>query len=170
MKNLSMIAAIGKNNELGRNNKLIWRTREDIEFFKSKTLNHYIIMGRKTFESLPHLLLNRTNIVITRSDIYLPESVVKYSDIDLLLKFLEKVDKQVFVIGGAQLYSQVIDYVNQIFLTEFEATCSDADTYFPQFDKREFEEIILGSYEEYIENSDEKIKYLRKEYKRRNEK
>ncbi len=168
MKNLSVIAAIGKNNELGRNNKLIWRTREDMEFFRNKTLNHHIIMGRKTFESLPHTLSNRTNIVITKSDICVPDGIIKYSDINALLRYLEELDDQIFVIGGAQIYSKLIAYVNQIFLTEFDATCSDADTYFPQFDKSKFKETILGSYEEYVENSDEKIKYLRKEYKIKN--
>lgn len=66
MENLNMIAAIGRNKELGRNNKLIWRTREDMEFFRNKTLKHHIIMGRKTFLSLPYILPNRTNIVIQK--------------------------------------------------------------------------------------------------------
>lgn len=167
MKNLSIIAAIGKNNELGKGNHLIWRTKEDMKFFRDKTLNHHIIMGRKTYESLPHFLSNRTNIVITNSDICFPESIIKYNDIDLLLEYLEKLDDQAFVIGGAQIYSRLIDYTNEIFLTEFDASCSDADVYFPKFDKSKFEEIILGSYEELLENSDKKIKYLRKEYRRK---
>lgn len=108
MKNLSIIAAIGKNNELGKNNSLIWKTKEDMNFFRNKTINHHIIMGRKTFESLPHILPNRTNIVITKSDICLPEGVIKYSDIDLLLRYLEKLDDQVFIIGGAEIFSILI--------------------------------------------------------------
>lgn len=133
-----------------------------MEFFRNKTLNHYIIMERKTFESLPHIFENRTNIVITKSQICLPKSIIKYSDIDLLLRYLEKLDDQIFIIGGEQIYNKLIDYANQIFLTEF-----DANAYFPQFDKSVFEEIILGNYEEYTLNSNEKIRYLRKEYKRK---
>lgn len=93
----------------------------------------------------------------------MPEDIIKHNCIDSLLSHIEELDDQIFIIGGAQIYSKLIDYTSQIFLTEFDAICSDADTYFPEFDKSAFDEKVLGSYEEYLENSNEKIRYLRKE-------
>lgn len=173
MENLNIIAAIGKNYELGKDNNLIWRTKEDMSFFKSKTLNHHIVMGRKTFESLSGVLPNRTSIVLTTSNMIVPENVIKYKDLETLLRFVENLNDQVFVIGGAQIYTELINYANQLFLTEFDAIYdgqaeaeaeAEADAYFPQFEKCKFEEVLLGEYEEEIVKTHDKIHYLRKAY------
>ena len=75
---LSIIAAIGQNNELGINNQLIWHLKKDMKFFKETTINHKIVMGRKTFESLPKLLVNREHIILTKQNINLPNVKISF--------------------------------------------------------------------------------------------
>ena len=155
---LSIIAAIGKNNELGKNNNLIWHLKKDMKFFKEKTSYHTIIMGRKTFESLPHLLPNRKHIVISRQNIEIP-NVKIYHNINSFLKAYENIDEEIFNIGGASLYKELLDYTDKLYLTEIEAS-SKADVYFPNFNKNDFERTILSE-------NEEGIKYKHVLYKRR---
>lgn len=130
---ISMIAAIGKNNELGKGNDLIWHFREDMKFFKETTTGNTVLMGRNTFESLPHALPNRRNIVITTNENYKAEGAEVVNSID---EALETADgDNVFVIGGGKIYSQMLDLAEKLYLTEIDGTCPDADVYFPSFDK-----------------------------------
>ena len=85
---LKMIAAVGKNNELGKNNDLIWPIKEDLKFFKNVTTGHTVIMGANTFFSLPKVLPNRTNIVLSQDDIAVPEGVILYHDLKILIKLI----------------------------------------------------------------------------------
>ena len=156
---LSIIAAIGQNNELGINNQLIWHLKKDMKFFKETTINHKIVMGRKTFESLPKLLVNREHIILTKQNINLP-NVKIFHDISSFLKAYENLDEEIFNIGGQSIYKELLEYADKLYLTEIEAT-SKADAYFPTFDKNDFEKEILS------ENEEDGIKYKHVLYKRR---
>ena len=145
---ISIIAAIGENNELGKNNDLIWHLPNDLKFFKSVTTGKTVLMGRNTFWSLPKVLPNRTNIVITDMDEEYPKEVVIYNSIDAFLEDYKNTEEEVFIIGGASIYSQFINIADKIYLTEIAATCEDAQVYFPQFDKEEYEKEIVGNNED----------------------
>lgn len=132
--NLSMIAAIGQNYELGYNNNLIWRIREDLAFFKKTTMNSYIIMGRKTYESMPKLK-NRKYIILSKSMTNVPEGSLLFQSVDQVKEFIAKLEEEAFVIGGGELYRQFINYSNIMHLTEIQRTSSVADVYFPRFEK-----------------------------------
>ena len=158
---LSIIAAIGKNNELGLNNNLIWHLPGDMKFFKEKTIGHTIIMGRKTFESLPQLLPNRKHIILSKRFISL-EGVEVYHDIESFLDKYKNSDEEIFNIGGASIYKELLEYTKNIYLTEIEDTAK-ADTFFPYFNKEEFISQTIDT------KKDEKtgIQYKHVLYKRR---
>ena len=147
---INLIAAIGKNNELGKNNDLIWKLKGDMKFFKETTMGHPIVMGRKTFESLPKVLPGRKNIVISTNEIKNEEIEVYKSIKDFLLKYQEYGD-DIFVIGGASIYKQFINLATNMYLTEIDSEEKSADVYFPMFDKNEWEkEVLLNSHENSI--------------------
>lgn len=158
---LSIIAAIGRNNELGRNNDLIWHLKEDMKFFKQTTMGHNIVMGRKTFESLPKLLEGRHHIVLTRSDLTFPEEVDVYNSLESFIEDYQ--DKEVFNIGGAALYSELLDYADKLYLTEIDAEEKNADVYFPDFDKTDFDRQELT----HFQDKKTGIQYQHVLYKRR---
>lgn len=141
---INMIAAVGKNLELGKGNDLIWHFKEDMAFFKETTMGSSVIMGRKTFESLPKVLPRRKNIVITTREDYKADGAYVVHSIDEALK--EADSESVFIIGGGDIYKQFLPLADKLYLTEIEANCSDADTYFPNFKKENYEREILASY------------------------
>ncbi len=143
---LAMIASVGKNLELGRNNDLIWHLPSDLKYFKKVTEGHTVIMGKNTFKSLPGVLKNRHNIVLTFEDDKeeLPDLVeVVHSIPEFMDKYKDKSDL-VFVIGGASIYKQFIDLCDTLYLTEVDSE-SDADVYFPKFDKSLFTREVVGN-------------------------
>lgn len=145
MKNISMIAAVGKNLELGKNNHLIWPLKEDLKFFKQQTIKKPIIMGMKTLQSLPKLLPERKHIVLTRQNISLPEEIILIHSKEELLKYIENNPEEYMVIGGASIYSQMLEYSDKLILTEIDAEDKEADAYFPVFNKEEWNQEILSS-------------------------
>lgn len=137
----SIIAAIGKNSELGKNNQLIFHLKEDMKFFRNTTTGHQVVMGRKTWESLPSKLPNRTNIVISRHPVTGADLVV-----DDLPNFITKhtnTPEEIFVIGGGLIYTQFLPYAHRLYLTEIDASAPDADTFFPDFDKSTYTKEII---------------------------
>lgn len=132
--NISMIASVGKNNELGKDNNLIWRFKEDLKFFKEITTGHVIVMGRKTFESLPKMLPNRHHIVITSKN-NINNEVEVFKNIDDFLYNYKDYDDEIFIIGGSSIYNSFLDYSNKLYLTEIDSEDKEADVYFPSFDK-----------------------------------
>lgn len=142
----TIIAAIGKNRELGRDNKLLWSLKGDLKFFKEKTTNHTIIMGRKTFESLGRLLPNRKHVVISSSNNF-PEEVDVYNNIESLLSYYKDTSEELFIIGGAKIYSEFIDYATKMYLTLVDGEF-DADVYFPMFDESVWTKTVLSENEE----------------------
>lgn len=133
---ISMIAAIGKNRELGKNNDLIWHFKEDMKFFRETTTGNTVVMGRKTFESLPHALPNRRNIVITTNKDYIAEGAEVVTSVEEALEITKS--DNVFIIGGGRIYNEFLKYSDKLYLTEIDAECDDADTFFPEFDKASF--------------------------------
>lgn len=147
MKNVTMIAAVGKNLELGKDNDLIWRFKEDMSFFRKHTIHKPIILGRKTLDSLPGLLPERQHIVLTRSLEQFPDSVLVMHSIEELLPYIEQHEEEFMVIGGASVYRQMLPYADTMLLTEVDAE-SDADVYFPAFKEKDWNSTILSKQEE----------------------
>jgi dihydrofolate reductase len=130
---LTIIAAASENNALGKDNQLLWHLPEDFKRFKTLTSGHYIIMGRKTFESFPKPLPNRTHIIITRQPNYqAPEGCVVVSSLEKAME-LCPANEEAFVIGGGEIYQQALDVVDKIDVTRLHTTI-DADTFFPEID------------------------------------
>lgn len=143
---ISIIAAVGRNYELGRNNDLIWHFHKDMVFFRETTTGSTVLMGRKTFESLPKALPKRRNIVITNDKNYIAEGAEVCHSVDYALELCK--NDNVFVIGGGKIYQQFIDMADSLYLTEVEAECDDADTYFPTFNKADYSREVLAEHEE----------------------
>lgn len=130
---VSIIAAIGKNRELGKDNKLLWHISEDLIRFKKITQGHIIIMGRKTYESIGKPLPNRTNYIITRDYNYKVEGASVFHSIEEAIKSASAIgDGEIFIIGGGQLYNQAINIADKLYLTLVDREY-DADTFFPDY-------------------------------------
>jgi dihydrofolate reductase len=123
------IAAVGRNGELGKDNKLPWNIPEDMEFFKKSTEGHTVVMGRRTFESLGRPLPNRRNIVLSTQNWSHAGVEVIANQIEVIRKLDEDV---VFVIGGENTYTHLLPYLDEIWLTEIDEDF-EADTYFPGY-------------------------------------
>lgn len=130
---LTIIVAAGENDAIGKNNQLIWHLSDDLKRFKELTNNHYIIMGRKTFESFPKPLPNRKHVVITRQENYkVPEGVIVVNSLANAIEAANN-DDQPFIIGGGEIYKQAMLFANKIELTRVHHSF-EADTFFPKID------------------------------------
>jgi len=139
---LSIISAIGNNNEIGMKNTLLWNLPADMRHFKDTTTGHPIIMGQKTFESIGKPLPNRRNIVITKDENFKQENIeIVYSVEELmgLLKETTNERDECFIIGGGQIYKLFISIANKLYITHVDAEFPEADTYFPVIDKDKWE-------------------------------
>lgn len=136
---ISISVAVAKNNVIGKDNKLLWHISEDLKRFKRITSNKKMVMGRKTFESLPGVLPNREHIVITRDQNFKVDSdkVSIVHDLNSLLEKYSKCEDEIFVIGGAEIYKQLLPYTQKIYLTKVDETF-EGDTYFPEINYDEF--------------------------------
>ncbi len=127
-----LIAAVAENNALGKNNDLLWHLPKDFKRFKEITSGHYIIMGRKTFESFPKPLPNRTHVIITRQKDFVQEGCIVVSDLEKAIAICPK-NEAVFIIGGGEIYSQSIHLADQLDITRVHHSF-EADVYFPEID------------------------------------
>jgi len=127
-----LIAAVAENNALGKNNDLLWHLPKDFKRFKEITSGHHIIMGRKTFESFPKPLPNRTHVIITRQKEYVCEGCIVVQDLEKAIAVCPKND-DIFVIGGGEIYSQSIHLADQLDITRVHHSF-EADVYFPEID------------------------------------
>jgi dihydrofolate reductase len=152
MGKVTLIAAAGENNELGKDKDLVWHLPDDFKRFKKLTTGHYIIMGRKTFETFPQLLPNRTHVIITRKEDYNPEGTIVVNSLEKALE-AAKDDSQPFVIGGGEIYKLSLDKADAIELTRVHGNF-EADTHFPHFDEKNWK---LVAKEEHP--ADERHKY-----------
>jgi Dihydrofolate reductase len=137
---LSLIVAAGKNNEIGKDNQLLWHLPADLKHFKQLTLHHPVVMGRNTFESLPNgALPNRTNVVLTGDKEWKRDNCLVFNSIDAaLLKLIN--EEEVFIIGGGQIYKQTLPIADKLYLTRVHADFPDANTFFPKINMHEWKE------------------------------
>lgn len=163
MENLSLIAAIGNYNELGIDNHLIWKIPEDLSFYKKMTIGKNIIMGRKTFESMPLVALKGRNpIILSTKPIDSICDVLSFNNIDILLDYIKKTKEEFMVVGGSKVYEEFLPYVDTMYLTELQNDKPfEADTFFPYFDENNWNSELIDSYM----NND--IPYIRKKYVRK---
>ena len=160
MKNITMIAAVGQNRELGKDNQLLWHLPEDLKFFKEQTMGKPIVMGKRTLDSLPRLLPGRLHLVLTHQEIEPNDQIKVFRSIDSLVDFISTLDQEVMVIGGAQVYKEMLDLSDKMLLTEVEAS-KEADVYFPEFDKSAWD------CEELCEHQEGPIRYKHLSYTRK---
>jgi dihydrofolate reductase len=158
---ISMILAVANNGVIGNNNTLVWKQKKDMQLFKSLTSGNAIIMGRKTFDSIKKPLPNRTNIVITRNINFEADGVLVFNNLNMAIQKAKETNKEIFIIGGADIYTQSIPLVDKIYLTKIDAS-PEGDAYF-NFDllekfnktstislKKDEENEFDYSFEEYI--------------------
>lgn len=149
---IKLIAAVGKNRELGKRGKLIWQLKGDMAFFKTQTVGHVVVMGANTFRSLPKKLSNRIHYVLTTGSVKESDdgSVKVFSDFGKLFEEVSKLAKKqdVFIVGGENIYNLFIDLADEILLTEIADEDVCADVFFPRFDKSKYTKYVLASNEE----------------------
>lgn len=148
---VTIIVAMGQNNEIGFENQLLWHLPKDLKHFKELTSGHPIIMGRKTYESIGKALPNRTNIVISRKENWFEEGILIVGNIKEAVKFAQKIDENIFIIGGGKIYEQTIDMADRLEITLVK-TNLEADTFFPKIDESIWKKTDEVFYEKDDEN------------------
>lgn len=144
---------MGEKNEIGSGNQLLWHLPKDLRHFKDLTSGHPIIMGRKTFESIGKALPNRTNIVVSRKKNWFQEGVLIVGSIKEAIKFAKKIDENIFIIGGGNVYEQTMEIADRLEVTLVKANL-EADTYFPKINEK-----VWKKTEEVFHEKDEKNQY-----------
>lgn len=133
---ISLIAAVARDRVIGAKNSLPWRLPEDLKYFKHVTQGHPVVMGRKTYESIGHLLPGRENRIVTRQQGYaVPGAVIFTSVREACVG-----EGEIFVIGGAEIYTQALPFADRLYLTEIDSAF-EGDTYFPPYASSNFREI-----------------------------
>lgn len=135
---ISIISAIGNNNEIGKGNTLLWDLPVDMKHFRETTSGHTVIMGQKTFESIGRPLPNRRNMVLTLDENFESEGVEIYHSIESIEEVLRAplvTDEEAFIIGGGQIYKLFIKKADRLYITHVDVSFPDADTFFPIIDK-----------------------------------
>ena len=151
---ISIIAAIGKNGELGKNNALIWNLPRDLKFFKETTNHHKVIMGLNTYLSIGRPLPNRENIVLSQDiNAIKNDNLTVYDNINKMIEMELSNNDETFIIGGASLYKYFYDIADRMYLTLIDAEDKEADTYFPKIDYDEWKMTKL------YDNEENNIKY-----------
>jgi dihydrofolate reductase len=141
---ISLIAALTENRVIGKNNDLPWQLPDDMKYFMQTTMGHHVIMGRKNYESIPKKfqpLPNRTNIVVTRQEDYTAPGCFVVNSISQGIDIaIENHEPEVFIIGGAEIYTQSMSVANRLYLTEIQ-TSLEGHAFFPTFDTHAWTEI-----------------------------
>lgn len=151
---ITLIVAAAENNTIGKNNQLLWHLPQDLKFFKNTTWAMPVVMGRKTFESFNKPLPGRINIVITTKADWHAEGVAVAADIPAAIEAARATNcKEIFIIGGGEIYKQTITIAHRIYMTRVAATL-EGDTFFPAIDENDWE---LKASEDFI--ADEKHAY-----------
>lgn len=149
----TIVVAMGEKNEIGSGNQLLWHLPKDLKHFKDLTSGHPIIMGRKTYESIGKALPNRTNIVVSRKKNWFQEGVLIVGSLKEAVKFAKKIDENIFIIGGGNVYEQTMEIADRLEVTLVKANL-EADTYFPKINEK-----IWKKTEEICHEKDEKNQY-----------
>ena len=146
---IAAIVATGVNNEMGKDNKLIWHLPSDLKFFKQTTMGCPIIMGRKTYESIGRLLPGRKNVIITRNSDYRVEGAEIHTSLSSALEYLKNspdAPQKVFIIGGAQIYREAMPLLTELYRTLIRSSF-DADTFFDPINEEEFKLVKQDCFE-----------------------
>jgi dihydrofolate reductase len=138
---ISFIWAMDENRVIGKNNQLPWHLPEDLKFFKKVTIGHPVAMGRKTHESIGRLLPGRENIIITRNKEFLCNGCTVIYSIDVFIDYCQGKEEEVFVIGGAEIFKELIPVVDRLYVTLI-YDHFDGDTYFPEFSLEDFKLVL----------------------------
>lgn len=157
---INIIAAIAQNNAIGKDNQLLWHIKDDLQLFKKTTLNHVIIMGRKSYESIGRPLPKRTNVVITRKRDYQPEGVMVFNSLNNAFDHFREKEEAVYVIGGGEIYRQSLDDADCLHISHVDVSVEDADTFFPKVKWEEWEVEEEESFEQ-SETNDHGFTYKR---------
>ena len=144
---ITLIAAVAENNAIGKGDQLLWHLPEDFKHFKRLTTGHCIIMGRKTFETFPKPLPNRIHIVITHQKGYSKEGAVVVSSVEEAIEKALTIDSNPYVIGGGEIYAQALPFADVIELTRVHHTFAEADVFFPEFNREEWELVASERFE-----------------------
>lgn len=163
-KDITLIAAASENNALGKDNQLIWHISDDLKRFKRLTSGHAIIMGRKTFESMPKSLPNRKNIILTRNRAYKANDAFVAHTIEEALEFASD-DPQPFIIGGGEIYSLFLPIAHTIELTRVHDDF-EADAFFPEIDSQQWN---LNAEEKFTSSPEQPYAYSYLTYKKQNQ-
>lgn len=135
---LSIIVAVAENNAIGKDNDLIWYISDDLKRFKRLTTGHTILMGRKTFESLPNgSLPKRTNVVITRDESLKLDKCLMMNSIEEAIEKYKDSEEEVFIIGGGSIYEKMLPFAKKLYLTKVHESF-DADVFFPEINMEEW--------------------------------
>jgi dihydrofolate reductase len=152
---ISLMVAYAKNRAIGNDNKLLWHLSDDLKNFKRVTLNHTIVMGRKTYESIGRALPNRTNIIITRNfNFKAPGCVIVHSLEEAIALAKAQGETELIITGGAQIYAEAIGHIHRAYITEVDCVIDKADTFFPEVHFDAWKKI-----EEFSHPKDEKNEY-----------
>ena len=159
--NLIIIATVGRNREIGCGDNLLWRFKEDMNFFRDTTMGHYVMMGRKTFDNMPKDLVGRKYLVLSRklSD---SANIKTFDSVDAFLQFARLAEEDIYVIGGGELYTVLLQCTDKMILTEVNAVAENADVFFPKFNKAEWNTELAGKF-----TSADGITYTRNIYTRK---
>ncbi len=149
MVKISLIAAHGKNLEIGKNNQLLWNLPNDLKRFRELTKGHVVIMGSKTFESIGRPLPNRINIIITNDKNFKAKGCIVANSIDDAIKKGKELESsEIFIIGGSSIYKQFLPLADKLYITLIDKEFPGADTFFPKYDDV-FKNITLQEEHEY---------------------
>ncbi|MCL4114965.1 UNVERIFIED_CONTAM: hypothetical protein GTU68_062000 [Idotea baltica] len=139
---ISLIVAYDKNFGIGRENTLAWKLSEDLKNFKKITEHNYIVMGRKTFESIGRPLPNRKNIILTRDKEYTQEKCLIINSVQEILNFAKsKPHYEIFIIGGAQIYNEFLPHADRLYITKVNAELTNLDAFFPKWNEQKYKRI-----------------------------
>lgn len=160
---VTFIVAAAENNAIGKGNQMPWHLPNDFKYFKAKTMDHSIVMGRKTFESIGKALPGRRNIVISRQPQFRAEEVDVANSIQAVINYCRD-EQEIFIIGGAEIYKQFLPIADEVLLTRVHTNIPDADAYFPELPENEWE---LVSQDAHQKDEKHKFDYTFEVYKRK---
>ncbi|MCB9301863.1 MAG: dihydrofolate reductase [Lewinellaceae bacterium] len=161
---ISAIVAVDKNHVIGKENDIPWYLPADLKYFKRRTLNHHIIMGRRTFESIGIPLPKRTNIIVTRNPFFIASNCLVARSIEEALAIAhENGEEEVFIIGGGEIYRQSMLLLDRIYLTEVDTAIEGGEVFFPELKPNEWQ---LSSSEVFEPDEKNEFAYIFKVYDR----
>lgn len=150
---ISLIAAMGKNRVIGKNNKMMWRLPLEWKYFKETTLNHCIVTGRKNLMAQGRALPNRTNIVVTRDKNFMFDGCKIVHSIEEAIEYAKSLgERELFICGGGEIYNQTISLADRVYLTIVDYS-EEGEVYFPEFDEKKFDKKLIEQQEVSEKNS-----------------